>query len=436
MCGLLRLNIKLELTLAQFSSCEMSASRLCELCSTIDFTRYAWRNELRNVESYSTIVDSVMDGKESKYVVESDTLKQELGTLHDISKRAAQCDLCRIVTRKLREEGYLRPRRHNNGSSHSERCFIQCASFCSSQAGPKGSPHDTRNFHYGGIRSRKARIPASKYTTMKFVVFIKFRRDFFEEILAFQSCSPWIPTVMDTITGIMPTDPSVASFSGRILDPVKADLRLFKFWLDHCESRHGDSCCSLPLMEHLGRPTGLLLIDVKDSCIVNAPDACPYVALSYVWGKCNSYKLTKADLPSTRQKRGLLRKALPATVRDAITVTLGVGLRYLWVDAICIVQDDRAHLQSQIKQMASVYANAACTIIAAAGDDADYGLPGVRAGTRLLRQDVLKVSGTTLMSAIGSGCREEAVLRKQSTYAPAEDNIPYSPWVSRRDTNT
>jgi hypothetical protein len=54
-----------------------------------------------------------------------------------------------------------------------------------------------------------------------------------------------------------------------------------------------------------------------------------------------------------------------------------MGLRYLWVDRLCIVQDEPTHLREQLQQMASIYANSYFTIIAADGYDANYGLPGV-----------------------------------------------------------
>jgi hypothetical protein len=50
-----------------------------------------------------------------------------------------------------------------------------------------------------------------------------------------------------------------------------------------------------------------------------------------------------------------------------------MGLRYLWVDRLCIIQDEPTHLTEQLQQMASIYANSYFTIIAADGYDANYG---------------------------------------------------------------
>jgi Heterokaryon incompatibility protein (HET) len=68
----------------------------------------------------------------------------------------------------------------------------------------------------------------------------------------------------------------------------------------------------------------------------------------------------------------------PNTVKDAIDLVESLGERYLWVDSLCIVQDDDEWKCSQINNMASIYANSHLTIIAADGDSSDYGLRGLR----------------------------------------------------------
>lgn len=105
------------------------------------------------------------------------------------------------------------------------------------------------------------------------------------------------------------------------------------------------------------------LISVGDNAIQNPR----FVALSYVWGP-NVGKTTLAeDLPSK----------LPLTIRDAMTVTKDLGLQYLWVDQYCIDQSDNGDKDRQIRHMDLIYKCADIVIIAAAGYDCDYGLPGV-----------------------------------------------------------
>ncbi|KAK8097529.1 heterokaryon incompatibility protein-domain-containing protein [Apiospora sp. TS-2023a] len=73
----------------------------------------------------------------------------------------------------------------------------------------------------------------------------------------------------------------------------------------------------------------------------------------------------------------VIQSTFPPTIEDAINVTIQLGFSYLWVDRYCIDQTDEAHKTSQIQQMGHIYNQAALTIIAAAGADPTYGLPGV-----------------------------------------------------------
>ncbi|KAK8064971.1 hypothetical protein PG997_011718 [Apiospora hydei] len=140
-----------------------------------------------------------------------------------------------------------------------------------------------------------------------------------------------------------------AFFSGRF----NTDLPLR--WLHHCESHHDcGTVHGAPLAD------GVTLIDCQERCTVPKDGPETYVALSYVWGKTDR----RTQLPSR----------LPRTVEDAMQVTRMLGFRYLWVDAYCIDESTR---QEQVDQMDAIYGRAHLTLIAAAGEDAESGLPGV-----------------------------------------------------------
>ncbi|CZR54151.1 uncharacterized protein PAC_04034 [Phialocephala subalpina] len=96
-----------------------------------------------------------------------------------------------------------------------------------------------------------------------------------------------------------------------------------------------------------------------------------YGALSYCWGYCQNFTTTKASLPNYILSIDF--NALPRTLKDAVTTTRNLGLRYLWVDALCIVQDDREDKDAEITRMGNVYQNAIITIVAANS-------PGVECG--------------------------------------------------------
>lgn len=103
-------------------------------------------------------------------------------------------------------------------------------------------------------------------------------------------------------------------------------------------------------------------------------EAGGYLTLSYVWGPA-SLQLPPRDTDS-------LPDRLPATVEDAITVTQKLGFRYLWVDRYCLDRADTDDFQTQLNQMGHIYRHGFLCIVAAAGEDAGYGLPGVSTRAR------------------------------------------------------
>lgn len=162
-------------------------------------------------------------------------------------------------------------------------------------------------------------------------------------------------------------------------------------WLEHCRSNHsslcGDSTNSLV--------PGLRLIDCWTMTIKEAGDSSPYVALSYVWGD-------PANVDSSLRRTGnrlLLPARLSPVISDAISVTRALGFQYLWVDAFCIDQGDADAKHTQIEQMNTIYEKAVLTIIAAAGEDETYGLPGV--GQRLREpQNIARFGGLGVISTM------------------------------------
>ena len=180
-----------------------------------------------------------------------------------------------------------------------------------------------------------------------------------------------------------------------------ADVELAKQWLEECgahkhskseEHAHADGD------DALFQDPGFRLIDVEEECLVQETDRCDYIALSYVWGAIATI-LQKSDDPDEKpvllatkdnlerlsESGGLSAKKveeaeearIPNTVRDAMEFTRELGMKYLWVDTLCIVQDDPEDKGRLIGAMDDVYASATATLIAASGTSADAGLRGV-----------------------------------------------------------
>ncbi|KAH8723060.1 heterokaryon incompatibility protein-domain-containing protein, partial [Phaeosphaeriaceae sp. PMI808] len=87
-----------------------------------------------------------------------------------------------------------------------------------------------------------------------------------------------------------------------------------------------------------------------------------YVTLSHRWGKAIPSKTTKANI--SLHKQGIHYSSLPNTFKDAIVATRKMGFRYLWIDALCIIQDDLHDWASQAPLMGAIFQNASCTIAA------------------------------------------------------------------------
>lgn len=101
--------------------------------------------------------------------------------------------------------------------------------------------------------------------------------------------------------------------------------------------------------------------DHESSPCVSTPK---YTALSYCWGSGKGGATTTLATLSDRRV-GIAETELPLVVRDAIQVTRALGIPFLWVDALCILQDDPSDWERQCTEMHNIYGSAHVTICAA-----------------------------------------------------------------------
>lgn len=156
------------------------------------------------------------------------------------------------------------------------------------------------------------------------------------------------------------------------------NFRQIREWLAHC-NRHHPECWSKPARDGSAfLPSRLIDVGGTDeSCLrlVTGTDRLPgeqYATLSYCWGGTQRLKLVssnEADL-----ERGFAISELPKTIREAVEVTREIGVRYLWVDSICIMQDSVDDWESEAVRMSDVYGFSYCTIMATDARDSDEGL--------------------------------------------------------------
>ena len=191
-----------------------------------------------------------------------------------------------------------------------------------------------------------------------------------------------------------------------VLDPGRINIGRSRMWLEHCEQHHGSKCKEQGWSFLTKPPDFVRLIDVDQWCLVefHAPNTrwCRYVALSYVWGGAQNFTLDKNNTKQLHMDFGLLpflKEHIPMTIRDAMIVVRRMGQRYLWIDALCIQQDDRLEKHAQIESMDRIYGNAIVTLVAADSSNAMTGIPGVLPGSREVFQPVAKLNnGESLLA--------------------------------------
>ena len=183
-------------------------------------------------------------------------------------------------------------------------------------------------------------------------------------------------------------------------------------WIESCEHHVGCSTTSDVLLPT--RVIEVLPISGKQRLRLLVTNGLKgrYNTLSYCWGTQRTV-LTHKNLAQFQKEIDL--STLSKTVQDAIEVTISLGIPYIWIDAICILQDSPRDKAWEISRMASIYQSSHITIVAASAKKADDGflLPretpppantipfmhnGFRAGTvnirRTLRNREISPAGT------------------------------------------
>jgi hypothetical protein len=139
-------------------------------------------------------------------------------------------------------------------------------------------------------------------------------------------------------------------------------------WLSTCTQSH--AACDTTSGESF-LPSRLIDIgpnDGSDPRLINTNGGIDisdnrYFALSHCWGTLLGRevpKTTRAVLEEHKKKISL--QDLSKTFRDAIVITRRLGLRYIWIDSLCIVQDDPQEFEVECGRMGLIYARSYCTI--------------------------------------------------------------------------
>lgn len=163
---------------------------------------------------------------------------------------------------------------------------------------------------------------------------------------------------------------------GRLLDPSSAcDPKFWRECWNTCRNQH-DATCANPNAHKVTSllPRSMRVIDLEDQMIKPLPQGGEYAVMSYVWGITNFLKLTTLNFAQLTTKGSLLDIPKPKTIYDAMIVAQSLGIRYLWIDALCIIQDNNEDKMDQVHLMGEIYMNAVLTIVGARAGHADGGL--------------------------------------------------------------
>ena len=330
--------------------------QLCDICEAL------------NLEPKSFVV--LPGDKEYGQQNQPDDLNIHLGKVEDIAKKTS-CPLCRLVLVAL---GGDRIPRLEDG----EPVVVDLSW---NTEGPTPDPDEPWS-HIPEVRMLR---PYARTTSGGFIQSV--RLNLFPEITLLANDSPTSST----------------SYFVRPIRREKIDFAVARRWMSICHKYHRKSCRVNPVLKELKRShpahevPDFRCIDVEQNCLVKSAAGDRYAALSYVWGRRKFFRTLKENVADL-EKPGALSKPeylgqIPPTISDAMHVAREIGLRYIWVDSLCIVQDDDTGNKIEaIKMMDLVYAAADIVIVAAGSADAYSGIAGIYPGTRGARQPIEEIA--------------------------------------------
>ena len=174
-----------------------------------------------------------------------------------------------------------------------------------------------------------------------------------------------------TYVGVLDADELIPprSFSLRRTADCPGMIARLRDWLARC-SRH--EACQARKTSNLAYPDCLRLFDITSLRVVDSNGHEPYIALSYPWEQMDEFEI--------KRDRTYVLESLPSVLRDIIDVVreLRLGINHIWLDRLCIDQEDEIQKQTNIDTMGEVYGAAFATIILAVPFQGkpENGLPG------------------------------------------------------------
>lgn len=138
--------------------------------------------------------------------------------------------------------------------------------------------------------------------------------------------------------------------------------------------------------KHLATILPTRVIDVGDnetspSLFTSNGISGQWVALSHSWGKHQPLKLETKSL--SLYSRAIPFDRMPPMFQDAVIITKRLGFRYLWIDSLCIIQDNKEDWLAEALRMGDIYKHAVFTISAEAAVNSSIGVLSSTASGRI-----------------------------------------------------
>jgi hypothetical protein len=165
-----------------------------------------------------------------------------------------------------------------------------------------------------------------------------------------------------------------------------ANFGLLRAWLNWCDNNH--DCNTHRPRDSIALPTRLLYVGIVDELSYDPNElrleygsqiqARNYIALSHRWGRLldeEKEKFCTSQDNINQRMAGFSLADLPKTFRDAVEATRQLGIPYLWIDSLCIVQsgDDGKDWQCESQRMEAVFSTAYCVLAATSATDCKTG---------------------------------------------------------------
>lgn len=144
-------------------------------------------------------------------------------------------------------------------------------------------------------------------------------------------------------------------WTGPVVDTARILRRI-----SSCEQSHGIECAMPTNLSFSEAFRGLYLpqlIDVETNCSVEKTSLVKYVALSSVWGAVSNFRLAKTNRTALLKPGSLqtVFSMLPNTIKDAVVFKKRLRYQYIWINALCLLQNDAEDLELGVNVIDLIY---------------------------------------------------------------------------------